>query len=76
MPTHPDWVFRACTHEFDRIADAGKSQYYGAAVQWLQKAREALLGAGREAEWESYIQDVLARQNRKYSLRPQLERLR
>ncbi len=76
LPTHPDWVFRACAHQFDRIADAGKSQYYGEAVQWLEKARAALLSAGREAEWRAYLGDVVARHSRKYSLRPQLERLR
>jgi uncharacterized Zn finger protein len=74
--THPDWVFRACAHQFDRIADSGKSQYYREAVGWLEKARAALTTAGREAEWRSYLADVIARHNRKYSLRPMLERLR
>lgn len=76
LPTHPDWVFRACTHQFDRIANAGKSQYYREAVQWLEKAKAALTGAGREAEWRAYINDVIARHQRKYTLRPLLERLR
>jgi uncharacterized Zn finger protein len=76
LPTHPDWVFQACAHQFDRIADAGKSQYYAEAVQWLEKARAALLSAGREVEWRAYLADVIERHSRKYSLRPRLERLR
>jgi uncharacterized Zn finger protein len=76
LPTHPDWAFRACTHQFDRIADAGKAQYYREAVAWLEKAGKALAAAGREEEWRSYLNDVIARHSRKYSLRPSLERLR
>jgi uncharacterized Zn finger protein len=76
LPTHPDWVFRACCHQFDRIADAGKSTYYREAVQWLERARAALVAAGREAEWRAYLTDVLGRHARKHSLRPMLERLR
>lgn len=76
LPTHAEWVFRACTHQFDRIADAGKSPYYREAAQWLSKAKMALKTAGREAEWRPYIEDVITRHGRKYSLRPMLERLR
>jgi uncharacterized Zn finger protein len=76
LPAHADWAFRACTHQFDRIADAGKAQYYWAAAQWLEKAKEALRAAGREAEWRAYINGVIDRHSRKRNLRPMLERLR
>jgi len=76
LATHPDWVFHASTHQFDRIADAGKSQYYASAIQWLKRAKDALHAAGRGAEWREYLEGVIARHHRKYSLRPGLERLR
>jgi len=76
LATHPDWVFRACCHQFDRIADAGKATYYREAVQWLERARAALVSAGRDAEWKAYHTDVMGRHSRKRNLRPMLERLR
>lgn len=76
LPTHPDWVFRACAHQFDRIADAGKSTYYAEAAQWLAKAGNALKAAGREAEWRTYLEGIITRHHRKYGLRPLLEHLR
>jgi uncharacterized Zn finger protein len=76
LQSHPDWVFRACAHQFDRIADAGKSTYYREAAEWLRKAREALRIAGREREWNRYLDEVLARHGRKYTLVPLLKPLR
>lgn len=76
LVSHPDWVFRACTQQFARIADAGNSQYYREAVQWLEKAKTALESTGRRAEWRAYLDEQIARHKRKYTLRPMLERLR
>jgi len=76
MQTHPDWVFSACVHQFDRIADPGRSQYYRDAAEWLARARTALRNAGREAEWPAYLQGVLQAHGRKYSLKPLLLKLR
>ncbi len=76
LRSHPEWVFRACTRQFDRIADAGKSQYYREAVQWLERAKTALQAAGRQAEWRTYLDGAIACHGRKYSLRPMMERLR
>jgi uncharacterized Zn finger protein len=42
----------------------------------LKRAREAYRVAGREAEWWAYLQELLERHKRKYSLMPILERLR
>ena len=74
--THPDWVFRACVREFDRIADAKKSEYYHQAAQWLAHARAALVAAGRTAEWRKYLDGAIEKHYRKYKLRPMLEALR
>jgi len=74
--SHPDWVIRHCRQQAESIMDEGKSKYYHHAVRWLGKARAAYRSAGREAEWQAYLRELLTRHQRKYSLVPQLETLR
>lgn len=76
MTTHPDWVITACRKQADPIMGEGRAQYYGAAAQWLAKARTAYRNAGREAEWRAYLNDLLARHARKYKLMPLLKALK
>jgi uncharacterized Zn finger protein len=73
--SHPDWVIAQCRQEAESIMDQGKSSYYSQAVRWLGQAREAYLRTGRETEWKAYIQDLLTRHRRKYSLVPSLKAL-
>jgi len=74
--SHPDWTIRQCKRQAEPITDTGKSKYYHHAVRWLEKARRAYLGAGREDEWSDYLQGLISKHAHKYSLRPQLEALR
>ena len=74
--SHPDWVIRHCKAQAEPIMDEGKSRLYHHAVRWLGKARQAYLGAGRSDEWRTYLEGLITKHNRKYSLRPQLEALR
>jgi uncharacterized Zn finger protein len=74
--SHPDWVIRQCRGQAEPIMDGGKSRYYHHAVRWLGKARQAYLAAGRADEWVTYLESLIDKHNRKYSLRPQLEALR
>jgi uncharacterized Zn finger protein len=74
--SHPDWVIRQCKAQAEPIMDEGKSRLYHHAVRWLGKARQAYLGAGRSEEWRTYLEGLIRKHNRKYSLRPQLEALR
>jgi len=76
IQSHPDWVIRHCRQQAESIMDEGKSKYYHHAVRWLGKARAAYRSAGREAEWQAYLRELLTRHQRKYSLVPQLETLR
>ena len=73
--SHPDWVIRQCKAQAEPIMDEGKSRLYHHAVRWLGKARQAYLGAGRGDEWRAYLQGLISKHHRKYSLRPQLEAL-
>jgi uncharacterized Zn finger protein len=74
--SHPDWAIRQCKRQAEPIMDGGKSKHYHHAVRWLEKARRAYLGAGREAEWQDYLEELIRKHARKHSLRPQLEALR
>ena len=73
--SHPDWVIRQCKAQAEPIMDEGKSRLYHHAVRWLGKARPAYLGEGRGDEWRAYLQGLISKHYRKYSLRPQLEAL-
>jgi uncharacterized Zn finger protein len=74
--THPDWVTQRCRAQAEYIMDEGKSQHYDSAARWLEKARAAYQVAGREADWQSYLHELLVKHQRKYSLIPRLEALR
>lgn len=76
MHSHPDWVGRTARRHVDRIADGGKSHYYAQAAEWLAIAGEAARVAGQEADWRTYVDDLLQRHARKRSLVPRLQRVR
>jgi uncharacterized Zn finger protein len=75
IQTHPEWVIRVSRGQAESIMDAGKSRAYDHAIEWLRRARAAWLAAGREAEWQAYLNVLLDRHRRKYSLVPMLKRL-
>jgi uncharacterized Zn finger protein len=76
MSSHPDWVIRQCQKQAESIMDRGKSEHYHHAVRWLEKARQAYLTANRASQWGKYLEGLVQKHARKYSLRPQLEALR
>ena len=76
IETHPDWVIEMCRSQAEAIMDPGRADLYGTAVRWLGHAREAYRVAGREHEWQVYLQGLIVRHARKYKLRPMLEALR
>jgi uncharacterized Zn finger protein len=74
--SHPDWAIRACRQQAEMIMDKGQSKYYFNAVRWLERARAVYSATGREAEWQTYLNELLTRHGRKYSLVPMLQGLR
>jgi uncharacterized Zn finger protein len=76
IQTHPDWVIRTGRQHAERIMDSGQSRYYHHAVAWLTRSRAAALVAGRQEDWRRYVDGLLARHARKYSLVPRLKQLR
>jgi len=75
IATRPDWVIAASRKQAEDIMNGGKSQYYGAAAQWLTRARDAYRAADREPEWRAYRADLLVQHARKYKLMPLLKAL-
>ncbi|MFQ5819992.1 MAG: SWIM zinc finger domain-containing protein [Candidatus Heimdallarchaeota archaeon] len=75
ISTRPDWVIRVCCQQAEHIMNAGKSEKYHHAVNWLKKARAAYLAVDRQAEWEKYLADLLVRHKRRYKLVPMLREL-
>jgi uncharacterized Zn finger protein len=64
----PDWVIQQATLQAERIMDAGKAQSYHHATNWLRRARDAYRIAGRQAEWQRYLNEIREKHGRKYKL--------
>jgi uncharacterized Zn finger protein len=75
METHSDWAIQACRSQAESIMDSGKAQYYAAAAEWLRRAKGAHRVAGREQEWRSYLEGLVAQHGRKHKLVPMLKAL-
>ena len=58
-----------------RIVNAGKSKYYGAALDNLEHAKKCCARAGLRADWELLVADVRARHYRKKGFMAGLERI-
>jgi hypothetical protein len=58
-----------------RILEQGKSRYYGAALEHLQRARRCSLKAGRPDIWEGIVSEVRERHRRKSGFMPEFEKI-
>jgi len=72
---YPDWAIRQCKRHAEPIMNGGKSAAYDDAAAWLRRAREVYAQHGRLAEWEPYLEGLLATHGRKYKLVPLLQAL-
>lgn len=72
----PDWAILQCKRQGEPNMDQGKSKYYEYSVRWVERAGKAYIGAGRQKEWHDYLEGLIKKHHRKYSLRPRLEALR
>jgi uncharacterized Zn finger protein len=73
---YPDWGIQKCQRKAEAIMDAGKAGAYETAVVWLRQAREIYQQHHRLAEWQGYLDAVLATHQRKYKLVPLLRAIR
>ena len=58
-----------------RIVNAGKSEYYDAALANFEHARDCYAAAGRQSDWVGLVALVRREHGRKYSFMPGFERL-
>ncbi len=71
-PTVAAKVFRALCM---RIIDAGKSQYYYAALSNLEKAKDCYQRAGLDAQWQALVAEIRREHHRKSGFMPGFERI-
>ena len=63
--THPDVAGRLWCAQGMRIVNAKKSQYYGAALSNLERARRCFEMAGLPAGWQRVVEKVRSTHHRK-----------
>ncbi len=73
--SRPDWVIGVGRKRAEGIMNAGQAAHYDVAARWLGKMRAAYQAAGRAAEWQFYLNGLLATHSRKYKLVPMLKAL-
>ncbi|MBF0232335.1 MAG: SWIM zinc finger family protein, partial [Desulfamplus sp.] len=66
----PDWAIKQCKQQAEPNMDDGKSKYYIYSVRWVEKAGKAYIAAGRRKEWNEYLEGLIKKHQKKYSLRP------
>lgn len=70
----PEWVIAKATSNAETIMDAGRSQSYDLAIEWLRRARAAFRTDGRLQDWQGYVQSLRAKHGRKHKLMGLLDR--
>jgi len=71
----PDWAFSQCYRQAADIMDNGRAADYDTAIAWLREGRAILLAAGQAERWQAALGELLQKHQRKYKLRPMLEKL-
>jgi len=72
---YPEWAFRQCQKRADAIMDAGQAKNYRVAADWLRRGRDILLSAGENDKWDTCLDLVMDKHQRKYKLMPLLREL-
>jgi hypothetical protein len=73
--THPAVAAKVFRAMCMRIVDAGKSNYYNAALSNIEKARNCYQRAGLDAQWQALIAEIRREHRRKSSFMPGFERI-
>lgn len=76
IETHPDWVIAQARKQSEPIMKEKEAQRYDYAAGWVRRARDAYRAAGREAEWQEHIRNLIATYQSLRKLRPMLEALK
>ena len=73
--THPSTAAELQTALALRIVEAGKSRYYGAALDHLKAVRKIRFQDGQHEAWKQLAAEIRARHGRKSSFMPGFDRL-
>ncbi|BAU13018.1 unknown protein [Leptolyngbya sp. NIES-3755] len=57
----------------DEIMNAGKSDKYSTAIEWLKRVKAAYVASKRQAEWQTYRRDLALTHGKKRKLMTLLE---
>ncbi|MFH1999836.1 MAG: DUF6880 family protein [Planctomycetota bacterium] len=63
--SHPGIAARMYRAQCMRVVNAGKSKYYGEALEYIERAGKCYAEAGLDEDWEAVVADVRARHARK-----------
>ncbi|MEZ0368257.1 MAG: SWIM zinc finger domain-containing protein [Candidatus Sericytochromatia bacterium] len=69
------WCQKICRQQADAVLDASRSKAYHHALDWLELGARASAAAKQQAQWRDYLQELIRRHRRKFSLIPRLEAL-
>ncbi len=76
ISVRPGWAIRQSLSQAMRIIEPGQSRSYPQAVQWLRRARDAHRAAGRDADWQKFVNELkTSPHGRKHKLMGLLEQL-
>jgi uncharacterized Zn finger protein len=73
--THPAVAAKVFRALCIRVLNAGKSQYYYAALAHLEKAQSCYHRAGLDAHWEALAAEIRSKHHRKSGFMPGFERI-
>ncbi|ALF55374.1 zinc finger SWIM domain-containing protein [Nostoc piscinale CENA21] len=73
IPLRPHWVITHACRLAEAIMNAGKAEYYDAAVDWLRKARAAYIASNKQADWSNYRAKLMEIHARKRKLMGMLQ---
>ena len=75
VKTHPGIAAKLFRAMCMRVVNAGKSQYYHAALSNIEKAKNSYQRAGLNAQWQALIAEIRREHRRKSSFMPGFERI-
>lgn len=76
LNSRPQRVIPICREQAEAIMDKGQAGAYEQAALWLKRMRAAHLAAGQGEQWQSYLEPLIVKHQKKWKLRPLLEALR
>lgn len=68
IPYQPDWVIDTAIPQADEIMNAGRSDKYSTAIEWLKRVKAAYVESERQAEWQTYRSSLVLTHGKKRKL--------